>query len=969
MKHVVTAWASMLTAATFVGGSVLGAPGDFDASYGQHGRSVVVSPTPGLQLVPNRFIQQSDGKTVIVGWTEQPVGSPQDFAVVRLDTDGALDSTFGGNGVVTINFGTLDQGLGIVQQPDNKLVVVGITNNAPGGTCPINPCAAVARLNEDGSLDDTFGGATGKVVVTSPGALQSVAVDVAMQGSNLIVAGHKAFNDFVFMRLTSSGTVDATFNAGNNGGVSVIDLGDPILMTRVIGLADGGFAAVGGANANAANKFKGIVRVTSEGVLDTSFGGTGIVTDTCVGPCQWLRVVQQWDGKLLLTGFDSKPATGSPPLQEGRSLLERRNLDGSLDAGFGSGGRLIDFFISNEPHPVTTGEVATSAVVDPVTHNITVTGRMTGQSYSTTGGSVNSMVRSPLARFTSSGALDTSFGSNGLRMLPYSAGPISLPYGFTWYNLDLRSDGRIMALGSGSISNAAGTVTDKAMAVARLSSSAPDSGLLAVTGSSTTENSGNAWVVVSRAGGSTGSVSVSYTTVSGSAVAGSDFVSTSGTLTWADGDVRTKIIRVPLIADAVTEPTSEAFNVVLSNPTGGADIADSSATVTIVRDDVAPTNGITVVPPSTNVFETSGNIVYTVTRTGTDPISVNYTTAWDAQTSPVAESPSDYTHVNGVLVWGTGDTAPKTITIPVVNDAVAEPAEELSLVFFLEGGGAVTTNGVTSVTIHNGGPPQISIATSASANENQATATVNVTRAGPTTATVSVNYATSGGTATAGTDYATTTGTLTWLPGDPDIKTISIPLSNDAIFEGDETVAVTLSNAGGGATLGTTTSILTIVEDDPAPVIAVSNTTVSTSESQTTIAVNVTRTGSTTQSHSINFATAGGSATSGLDFVSTSGSLTWLPGDSDTKTITIPLVGDAMFEGNETFTLTLSNPTSGATLGASTATITIVEDDVAPPPPSGGGKGGGALSLAWLTLLGVLLSMHALRRSRIRILH
>src|SRR5262249_38381845 len=103
-----------------------------------------------------------------------------------------------------------------------------------------------------------------------------------------------------------------------------------------------------------------------------------------------------------------------------------------------------------------------------------------------------------------------------------------------------------------------------------------------------------------------------------------------------------------------------------------------------------------------------------------------------------------------------------------------------------------------------------------SVNENGGTATITVTRTGGCDGSVSVNYATSNGSPPAGSDYTATAGTLTFAAGET-TKTVAIPITNDTLVEGDETVNLTLSSPTGGATLGgQAAALLTIHDDDTA---------------------------------------------------------------------------------------------------------------------------------------------------------
>jgi hypothetical protein len=129
-------------------------------------------------------------------------------------------------------------------------------------------------------------------------------------------------------------------------------------------------------------------------------------------------------------------------------------------------------------------------------------------------------------------------------------------------------------------------------------------------------------------------------------------------------------------------------------------------------------------------------------------------------------------------------------------------------------------------------------------------------------------------------------------------------------------------------------------------------------EASGAVVLEVSRSGAAGGAVSVDFATSSGSATAGSDFTSASGTLTWADGDTSVKTITVDTRNDSTDESDETFTVTLSNPTGGAALGSSSqATVTIVDDDspAAQPPPtsSGGSSGGGSMGFLSLLLLGI----------------
>lgn len=243
-------------------------------------------------------------------------------------------------------------------------------------------------------------------------------------------------------------------------------------------------------------------------------------------------------------------------------------------------------------------------------------------------------------------------------------------------------------------------------------------------------------------------------------------------------------------------------------------------------------------------------------------------------------------------------------------------------------------------------------------NETAGTVTVTVTRTGGTDP-AEVDYTTAPGTATAASDYTTTAGTLIFAAGQTS-QSIIIPILDDATLEGPETFTVTLS-APESATLGapsTTTVTINDLEDVQNGTVQFSSPTYTVDEDGGFLTVTVTRTGGSDGSVSVNYATSSGSATSGADFTPTSGTITFLAGDSAPKTFNVPILTDALTEGPENFVLTLSGPTGGATLGATpTAVATINDATIAPAQVPIFGPLGRLLLIMSTTAIGLFMTM------------
>jgi YD repeat-containing protein len=220
-------------------------------------------------------------------------------------------------------------------------------------------------------------------------------------------------------------------------------------------------------------------------------------------------------------------------------------------------------------------------------------------------------------------------------------------------------------------------------------------------------------------------------------------------------------------------------------------------------------------------------------------------------------------------------------------------------------------------------------AANSSGSEATTPASIAVTLSAVSGQTVTVNYATANGTATGGSDYMATSGTLTFNPGVTS-QTISVPIINDTAIEGNEAFTVTLSGPV-NATLGATaTHTYTINDDDNAGAIQFSLAAYSVNESGGSVLITVTRTGGSSGAVGVSYVTNNGTATAGSDYTSTSGTLSWVNGDTSNKTFSVSILNDSVYEGDETVNLTLNSPTGGATLGfPSTAVLTIIDDDPA----------------------------------------
>jgi CSLREA domain-containing protein len=333
---------------------------------------------------------------------------------------------------------------------------------------------------------------------------------------------------------------------------------------------------------------------------------------------------------------------------------------------------------------------------------------------------------------------------------------------------------------------------------------------------------------------------------------------------------------------------------------------------------------------SYNVIEDIGQATITVTRTnGTSgQVSVDYATS-----NGTATAGTDYTAASGTLTFADGETA-KTFTVPILNDAINEPDETLNLALSNPAGGAALGAQNTAVLnlLDRSKLPVLSI-DSTSVNEGNAGTTgalVTVSLSAATGRTVTANYNTFEVSSTSGVDFQPASGSLTFLPGVTS-QTLEVAAIGDTLDEDNEQFRVALSNAVNAAvSVSSNPPVVTIIDDDPLPSLSINDATVTEGNSGTVSAVfTVTLSAASGRSVTVGYGTSnGGTAISPGDFQQAAGTLTFAPGQTS-QTVSIAVVGDTSFEGNEYFHVNLFNEFN-ATIARSQGVGNIIDDDAFP---------------------------------------
>jgi len=363
----------------------------------------------GVSAEATSAVVQADGKIVAAGFAN--LDGADDFALVRYNSNGTLDASFGTGGKVTTDIAhSPDGAIAIVRQADEKFVVAG--NSYINGHFDF----ALARYNSNGSLDTTFG--TSGRVTTDIGSPYEEATAVAVQpDGKIVVAGGAVFglfNDFVLVRYNSNGTLDTTFGTG--GKVITNLAGVSAQAYSVAVQRDGKIVVAGEANVGGGYDFA-LVRYNSNGTLDASFGSRGqVFTDFGTAQqgfsfAQASALALQPDGKIVLAGQAFLR-------QDYDFALARYNINGTLDTSFGSGGRVSTDF-------ATPNAGANSVAIQP-------------DGMIVAGGLAKSHLA--LVRYTTRGGLDLNFGLGG---------KVNTALGLndSVDSLAIKGDGKIVAVG------------------------------------------------------------------------------------------------------------------------------------------------------------------------------------------------------------------------------------------------------------------------------------------------------------------------------------------------------------------------------------------------------------------------------------------------------------------------------------------------------------------------------------------
>ena len=411
--------------------------GDLDPTFGSGGKVYAV---PGNFVPAEDVAVQADGKLVLVGSTIGP-DSTEDFGIVRLNANGSPDTGFGTNGLVGIPFdaGAAERATSVVIQSDGKIVVSGSVQFGSTGWD-----WGVIRLNSNGTLDTSFNTPTGKLEINF--SAEDFANDMLIQPDDKVVivgtVRPNASKDLAIARLTTAGILDGSF-VGPAGRIFIdINAGNEDDAFGVARQADGSLIIAGRSAGQTGGGDFCLVRMTSAGAIDTTFGfGGAVLTPVGTQNDAAHSVAVQSDGKIVAAGIANSGLFNE-------AAFVRYLSNGTADSTFSGDGKVTVDVVPADADSVESVLIQSD-------------GKIIGAG---TGGGSNILIRLDTA-----GVLDPTFGGGDGKVIENVA-PISSSVN----RAILQPDGRIVTVGVGAGSNpAAGFTAARFFTVATPTTEAP----------------------------------------------------------------------------------------------------------------------------------------------------------------------------------------------------------------------------------------------------------------------------------------------------------------------------------------------------------------------------------------------------------------------------------------------------------------------------------------------------------------
>ncbi len=647
--------------------------GSFDITFNQTGRQLIGF---GNQQDEGAAVALTANGSIVAAGSTVGNDGKQRVALTRLNSDGSPDVNFGASGATqSLINGNSAKATAVATLANGSILVAGVVT-----TSGLVSDGFLARFNSSGVLDTTFG--TNGVVTRNFGGADDMVAGIAVNTATGVISlvgsgGAAGAHHIEVVRYTAGGQLDfslaggavttiGTQSSSGSGSVSEGAGGIPNLGTIAnldatgIAVSSTGkifIAAQAVITSGGAPDFA-VAAVTSTGVLDNSFGTGGLfATDFAgVNGTDGARsVAVQSDGSIVVAGY-----TGDPTTSAGQSdyAVLRLTSTGLFDSTFGTGGK---FQFGRRGLTGGLSEVA-NAVVLQADGKVLLVGASTDPSQLTpTPGVAKTSVA--IVRLTSAGALDATFGTNGVRVSDQGGNTDDGRAGV------LQADGRLLVVG---VANA-GQFGD--IDITRVTTGdVPFVGVF----STTANQNGQLVLPVKLSDASTTAVTVPYSIIGSTAVVGTDFNGTGGTITFQPGET-SKSISIQTVVNS-QNVAGRSLTVTLGTPTG-AILSSANGTGTILGISAGVIPSVSVLP--TTVVETlSGKSVVTVTlqlsNAFTSDVTVDFATS-----NGTALAGSDYVSSSGTVTFTRADMIQGVLTqsvkLTILGDFLPESTEAFKI--------------------------------------------------------------------------------------------------------------------------------------------------------------------------------------------------------------------------------------------------------------------------------------------------
>ncbi|HZF01516.1 MAG TPA: Calx-beta domain-containing protein [Methylomirabilota bacterium] len=820
---------------------------------------------------------QNDGR-ILIGGNFAHFNGIAASRIVRLNADGSVDTNF----VASIGSGANDTVEGIAVQPDNRIVLVGQFTQANGLTRN-----RITRLLPTGAADPTINFGDG-----ANGDVASVVVQPT-DGKIVIGGGFTEFDDLPHNRIAriygnstvGSGEFEftsASYQVAENGIVALIT------VRRTDGTsgtnADGSGSVFVQFTTSAGTAVSGVNY--SDVSTNIEFPAGEVLKTVTVPAFDDFTITADLTVNLALSNPTASAALGD----QSTAVLTILNVDSAIN------------FASSSYTQVKN--VGTGLANIGIVRQGSTFGTSTVQFYTGTNGTA----------IAGTDYIPTN------AIITFNPGDSTATVQVPIINNNLAEGNRTVELlltnEIGSLlyapSNAALTIIDTVNAPGQL--------YFAASNYVASESDPGITLTVVRTNGSSGTVSLSYNTVAGTAQPNINYTTTSGTVTFGNGET-IKTATIPLVDNNLVQGPMN-FSVALSNPTGGATLIDPTNAVVSINDNDC---GVAFLNATNYVSETNNTGVIFVQRIGstTNVFQVNYTT-----TNGTALAGINYNATTGTLAFVSGEIQ-KTISVPLINNQLVT-----NLTFGMKLSnptvGAQLVAPSNAVVVLQAGAAGLSFTNAAmSVFKNVGSAAITVVCSNPgiepvvvdsNTVPLSVHYYTVDGTAVAGQDYSSVSGTLIFTNG-IGTNIIFVPIINNSLITGSRTFTVSLTNATApGKITSPSNQVVTIIDSNSG--LSFSSPTYSVTKTNVSATITVIRTDNTNTVSTIDFSTADGTAKAGTDYISTNGTCIFTNGVTS-RTFAVTVLAGTTVQPDKTVLLQLSNPTGGILAPPSAATLTI----------------------------------------------